>query len=214
MDKGLLVVVSGPAGSGKGTVNGKLLQFPEYAFSVSATTRAPRPGEAHGVNYYYITKDEFESRIANGEMLEYTNYCGNYYGTPLREAIEVLESGRNLILEIEVEGALNVKRLYPEALLIMLLPPSFAVQEARLRGRGTETEEKICERLERTRFELSQINEYDYVVYNYDGQSDDCVEQIRAIVSARRYGNNEAENALAKTFEMSRYPNAERDYFA
>ena len=214
MDKGLLVVVSGPAGSGKGTVNGKLLSFPEYAFSVSATTRAPRPGEVHGVNYYYITKDEFESRIANGEMLEYTNYCGNYYGTPLREAIEVLESGRNLILEIEVEGALNVKRQYPEALLIMLLPPSFAVQEARLRGRGTETEEKICERLERTRFELSQLGAYDYIIYNYDGRSDDCVDQIRAIVSARRYGNDEAANALAKTFELSQYPNAASDYFA
>lgn len=214
MDKGLLVVVSGPAGSGKGTVNGKLTQLPEYAFSVSATTRAPRPGEAHGVNYYYITKEEFETRIANGEMLEYTNYCGNYYGTPLKEAIEVLESGRNLVLEIEVEGALNVKRLYPEALLIMLLPPSFAVQEARLRGRGTETEEKICERLARTHFELSQVCEYDYIVYNYDGKSDDCVEQIRAIVSARRYGNNDAENALAETFEISHYPNAAHDYFA
>ena len=214
MNKGLLVVVSGPAGSGKGTVNGKLTQLPEYAFSVSATTRAPRPGEVHGVNYYYITKEEFENRIANGEMLEYTNYCGNYYGTPLKEAIEVLESGRNLVLEIEVEGALNVKRLYPDALLIMLLPPSFAVQESRLRGRGTETEEKIRERLERTHFELSQIEKYDYIVYNYDGESDACVEQIRTIVSAKRYGNDEVANKLAETFEISHYPHAERDYFA
>ena len=164
MNKGLLIVVSGPAGSGKGTVNKKLLESGEYVFSVSATTRAPRPGEVNGKDYHYITKEDFEHRIAAGEMLEYTQYCGNYYGTPLREAIEVLESGKNLILEIEVEGALNVKRLYPEAVLIMLLPPSFAVQEARLRGRGTETEEKICERLARTREELPELSHYDYVV--------------------------------------------------
>ena len=214
MQKGLLVVVSGPAGSGKGTVNAQLLASPEYAFSVSATTRAPRPGEVHGVNYYYITKEEFEHRIANGEMLEYTNYCGNYYGTPLKEAIEVLESGRNLILEIEVEGALNVKRLYPEALLIMLLPPSFAVQEERLRGRGTETEQKICERLEQTRFELSQVGCYDYVVYNKDGCSEACADDIRAIVATRRYGTDDAARTRAQACEIARHPNAERDYFA
>ena len=119
-------------------------------------------------------------------MLEYTRYCGNYYGTPLREAIEVMESGRNLILEIEVEGAQNVKRLYPEAVLIMLLPPSYAVQEARLRGRGTETEEKICERLNRTREELPLIGHYDYVVYNHDNGADRCAEDIRAIVRAEQ----------------------------
>ena len=165
-EKGLLIVVSGPAGSGKGTVNGILLESPEFAYSVSATTRAPRPGEVDGVNYHFITKEDFEARIARGEMLEYTSYCGNYYGTPLREAIEVMESGRNLILEIEVEGAQNVKRIYPEAVLIMLLPPSFAVQESRLRGRGTETEEKICARLARTREEIPLVDHYDYVVYN------------------------------------------------
>ena len=109
-------------------------------------------------------------------MLEYTQYCGNYYGTPLKEAQEVLRSGKNLILEIEVEGALNVKRLYPEAVLIMLLPPSFSVQESRLRGRATETEEKILARLERTKEELMQLDGYDYVVYNYDGKSEECAE--------------------------------------
>ena len=186
MNKGLLIVVSGPAGSGKGTVNKKLLESGEYVFSVSATTRAPRPGEVNGKDYHYITKEDFEHRIAAGEMLEYTQYCGNYYGTPLREAIEVLESGKNLILEIEVEGALNIKRLYPEAVLIMLLPPSFAVQEARLRGRGTETEEKICERLARTREELPELSHYDYVVYNYDDGVDDCADDIRAIVHAEK----------------------------
>ena len=185
-EKGLLVVVSGPAGSGKGTVNAILLKSPEFAYSVSATTRAPRPGEVDGVNYHFITKKDFEERIARGEMLEYTSYCGNYYGTPLREAMEVMESGRNLILEIEVEGAQNVKRLYPEAVLIMLLPPSFAVQESRLRGRGTETEEKICARLARTREELPLLDHYDYVVYNYDGGAERCADDIRAIVRAEQ----------------------------
>lgn len=184
--KGLLIVISGPAGSGKGTVNGILLQSPEFAYSVSATTRAPRPGEVDGVNYHFISKEEFESRIEHGEMLEYTSYCGNYYGTPLREALEVMESGRNLILEIEVEGARNVKRLYPEAVLIMLLPPSFAVQEARLRGRGTETEEKILARLARTKEELKLVDCYDYVVYNYDNGAGKCADDICGIVRAEQ----------------------------
>ena len=131
MKKGLLIVVSGPAGSGKGTVNGELIKKEGFAFSVSATTRAPRPGEVDGVNYFFVTHEEFERRLAAGEMLEYTQYCGNYYGTPLREAEEVLASGQNLILEIEVEGAMNVKAKYPDAVLIMLLPPTHAIQEDR-----------------------------------------------------------------------------------
>ena len=187
MEKGLLVVVSGPAGSGKGTVNKILLEHPEYVFSVSATTRAPRPGEVDGVNYHYITVEEFERRIAADELLEYTKYCGNYYGTLKRETEAVLESGKNLILEIEVEGAMNVKRLCPDsAVLIMLLPPSYAVQEERLRGRGTETEDVIQKRLERTKEELEFLPQYDYVVYNYDGRAEDCAEEIRSIVCAEK----------------------------
>ena len=200
--KGLLVVISGPAGSGKGTVNAMLLQSPDFAYSVSATTRAPRPGEVDGVNYHFITKEDFERRIANGEMLEYTQYCGNYYGTPLREAIEVMESGRNLILEIEVEGAQNVKRLYPEAVLIMLLPPSYAVQEARLRGRGTETEEKICERLNRTKEELPLVGHYDYVVYNYDNGVERCADDIRCIVRAEQSSTKRHPDAATTYFQV------------
>ena len=201
MKKGLLIVISGPAGSGKGTVNAKLLESEAFAYSVSATTRAPREGEVDGKNYHFISTWEFERRIREGEMLEYTNYCGNYYGTPLKEAEEVLESGKNLILEIEVEGALNVKRLYPEAVLIMLLPPSFAVQEARLRGRGTETEEKIRARLSRTREELPEIYHYDYVVYNKDGGVEACAEDIRSIVRAEQCA-------------VKRHPDASTEYFA
>ena len=182
--QGLMIVISGPAGSGKGTVNAHLLQSGDFVYSVSATTRAPRPGEVDGVNYHYISREEFLSRIESGDMLEYTEYCGNFYGTPLKEALEVLESGKNLILEIEVEGAQNVKAAYPDAVLIMLLPPSFAVQEQRLRGRGTETPEKIAERLTRTREELKQADRYDYVVYNYDGCDVEASDEIRAIVQA------------------------------
>ena len=184
MQRGLMVVVSGPAGSGKGTVNAELLKTGEFVYSVSATTRAPRPGEVDGVNYHFITEAEFRQRLDEGGMLEYTQYCGNFYGTPRKEAEEVLASGKNLILEIEVEGARNVKAAYPDAVLIMLLPPSFAVQEYRLRNRGTETEEKIRERLTRTREEIAQADAYDYVVYNHDGKDLEAAAQIQAIVEA------------------------------
>ncbi len=186
-NKGLLVVVSGPAGSGKGTVNGMLIQKEGYVFSVSATTRAPRPGEVDGVNYHFISREEFEARIERGEMLEYTEYCGNYYGTPEKETLEALEAGKNVILEIEVEGAMNVKRKYPEAVLIMLLPPSYAVQESRLRGRGTETDDVIRKRLARAREEVLFVVNYDYIIYNYDGRAEECVTQIDSIVCAEKH---------------------------
>ena len=184
MKKGLMIVISGPAGSGKGTVNAHLLAREEFVYSVSATTRAPRPGEVDGVNYHYLSREEFLRRIEAGDMLEYTEYCGNFYGTPRKEAEAVLNSGKNLILEIEVEGAQNVKDKYPDAVLIMLLPPSFAVQEQRLRGRGTEPEEKILARLTRTREEVALVDHYDYVVYNYDGKAAEAADEILAIVRA------------------------------
>lgn len=198
--KGLLIVLSGPAGSGKGTVLKELLREEEYCFSVSATTRAPRPGEVDGVNYHFLTREDFLLRLAAGEMLEYTEYCGNYYGTPKKEAEAVLASGKNLLLEIEVEGAFNVKKVYPEAVLIMLLPPSYAVQEARLRGRGTESEEKILERLARAREEIKLVKGYDYVVYNHDGEIEKAVEDVRAIVRA-------------EACALARNPRAAEEYF-
>ncbi|MBP3315610.1 MAG: guanylate kinase [Clostridia bacterium] len=186
MKKGLMLVVSGPAGSGKGTVNAMLLEREDFAFSVSATTRAPRPGEIDGVNYHYITREEFLARIDSGDMLEYTEYCGNFYGTPLKEAEEVMQSGKNLILEIEVEGARNVKAKYPDAVLVLLLPPSYSEQEARLRGRGTETEDKILLRLARAKEEVALADCYDYVVYNFDGRARDAADQILSIVEAEK----------------------------
>ena len=199
MKKGLLIVVSGPAGSGKGTVNAHLLKTDDFVYSVSATTRSPRAGEVDGINYHFISKQEFLRRIDNGDMLEYTEYCGNFYGTPKKEAEEVLNSGKNLILEIEVEGAENIKRKYPDAVLILLLPPSFSVQEKRLRGRATETEEKITERLARAKQEITHANSYDYVVYNYDGKDMDAANDIMAIVNAEKHS-------------MTRNTTVEQDY--
>ena len=201
MQEGLLIVLSGPAGSGKGTVSQLLLRSPEFAFSVSATTRAPRPGEVDGVNYHFISVADFEERIRRGELLEYTNYCGNYYGTLRSEAEAILAGGRNLLREIEVEGAANIRRLRPDAVLIMLLPPSFSVQEKRLRGRGTETEEKIRARLARSRAELDCLHLYDYMVLNRDNGAEDCAEDVRAIVRAERCAVRRHPGAAAAFFE-------------
>ena len=182
--KGLLIVISGPAGSGKGTVLKHVLKNEDFKYSVSATTRAPRPGEINGVNYHFITKEDFIERIESGKMLEHTEYCGNYYGTPLKEAEEVLASGKHLILELEMEGAMNVKRMYPDAVLILLIPPNYATQEARLRGRATETEEKIIARLAKAREEIQLANEYDYVIYNRDFGDKEAAADMFAIVRA------------------------------
>ncbi len=200
MNRGLLVVVSGPAGAGKGTVNAELVRTGEFVYSVSATTRPPRPGEVDGVNYYFITPDEFRERLARGDMLEHTEYCGNFYGTPKKEAEAVLDSGKNLILEIEVDGAMQVKRQFPEAILIMLLPPTFSEQEARLRGRATETEDKILARLAQARNEVPLLPEYDYIVYNREGGALACAEDIRSIIRAERCTTR-------------RNPTASEDYF-
>ena len=200
MKKGLFVVISGPAGTGKGTVIRELLKSEDYLYSVSATTRQPRVGEVDGVNYHFIQKSAFEDMIAQNALMEYTSYCENYYGTPLQFALDGVNAGKNVILELEVEGALNVKRLFPEAVLIMILAPSFAEQEARLRGRATETEEVIQKRLRRTKEEVPLVPEYHYVVYNQPNGFLECAEDIRAIVRAEK-------------LSTVRHPNASDDYF-
>jgi guanylate kinase len=201
MSRGLLIVVSGPAGSGKGTVNSQLVATGDFVFSVSATTRAPRPGEIDGVNYHFIDKEEFQRRIDENGFLEYTTYCDNYYGTPLKEALAVLENGKNLILEIECDGAKNVKRIFPEAVLIMLIPPTFAIQEERLRGRATETEDVILKRLEKAKREIEQLDAYDYIVYNYNGGSAVAADDIKAIVRAEKLARHRQPDAAKKYFE-------------
>ena len=184
-DKGILIIVSGPAGSGKGTVI-KILRemMPGLGYSVSATTRAPRPGEVEGVNYYYKTKEEFERMLENGEIVEHTVYMDNYYGTPAAEIRRCLDGGVDLILEIEVEGAMQIKRLFPDSVAVMLIPPCYELLESRLRGRGTETEEVILRRLARARAEVEQMGDYDYVVVNEENMADKCAAEIAAVICA------------------------------
>ncbi|MBR2444465.1 MAG: guanylate kinase [Clostridia bacterium] len=185
MRKGLLFIISGPAGSGKGTVVNRLLSaHPELKLSISATTRQPRPGEVDGVHYYYISKDEFEERIASGKMLEYTTYSGNYYGTPEKEVRQALENGQDIILEIEVDGAMQIKERIEGAVAIMLTPPNSQVLEARLRGRGTETDEVIKWRLARAKEEVKLLPKYDYLVINEDNRSDECAQMVYSIILA------------------------------
>lgn len=185
MRKGILIVVSGPAGSGKGTVVKQLRgTHPEIGVSVSATTRRPRPGEENGVDYYFIPKEKFVQKIKAGEVLEYTSYCDNYYGTLKSEAERVIGEGRDLILEIEVDGAAQIKRLYPDSVCVMLLPPDAEVLERRLRGRGTECDAVIERRLNRAREELGCLPNYDYVIVNGENESDKCAEALRGIINA------------------------------
>jgi len=186
MRKGLVFVISGPAGSGKGTVV-KLLRemIPTLGFSVSATTRAPRPGEVDGVNYHYMSREDFKRLLDDGMILEHTEYCGNFYGTLKSEAEKVLAEGRDIILEIEVEGALQVKRLLPDdTVTVMLIAPDRDELERRLRGRGTETDEVIVKRLERAIDEVALAEKYDYVVTNETNLESECAEKIRSIITA------------------------------
>lgn len=182
-----LVVVSGPSGSGKDTVVNRLRQLhPEIGLSVSATSRAMRPGEAEGINYYYMTRRQFEDKLAAGEILEHTCYCGNYYGTPKAEVDRRIEQGTTVVLVIEVEGAGNIRRLYPEATTVFIAPPSLEELEHRLRGRGTESEEAIRGRLAQARRELACAGEYTATLVNRE--VDDCARQLYEIIRARQEG--------------------------
>ncbi|WP_100373258.1 guanylate kinase [Bacillus sp. FJAT-45037] len=182
-EKGLLIVLSGPAGVGKGTVCGSLREEETMIqYSVSATTRKPRQGEIDGVNYFFRTRDEFESMIKNDQLLEWAEYVGNYYGTPIDYVRETIDNGQDIILEIEVQGALKVREKFPEGVFIFLMPPSLAELRARIVGRGTETEEVINKRMTVAREEIDMMKKYDYVVEN--DQVDLAVERIKSIVIA------------------------------
>ena len=182
---GFLVVISGPSGGGKGTVVRQVREMmPELALSVSATTGPPRVGEEDGREYYFLDRYAFEEMVAREEMLEYTSYCGNYYGTPKKEAQSIMASGKNMILEIEVEGASQVKRLYPDAVSIMLIPPTIEEMRQRLIGRGTEPIETVEKRLSRAAEEIKLAGEYDYIVINQRDEIEACAKQICEIIHA------------------------------
>ena len=186
MAKGILFVVSAPAGCGKDTILEQALSRNiNLHYSVSATTRPMRPGETDGVSYHFRTRDQFEQMIAQNELLEHTEYCGNYYGTPRKTVEDMLASGKNAVLKIEIEGAANVKKLFPEAVLIFILPPSMRELEHRLRGRGTEDEPTIQKRLEQAKTELSYAKNYDYAITN--GDLEKAVDDLIAVVTAESF---------------------------
>lgn len=197
--KGQLIVVSAPSGCGKDTVISRVFEKlrDEAALSVSMTTRAMRPGEKEGVNYYYVSVNEFKEHIKNGDMLEYANYGSNYYGTPVKPVKERLAEGKTVFLIIEVEGGGNVKKIFPEAKKIFIIPPSMQELENRLRGRGTDSEESIAKRMEIAKTELERAIEYDYVIEN--SVLEDAVSDVISIIRA---GQLEIKNMQNKVREV------------
>lgn len=201
MNKGILVVISAPSGCGKDTIVNEIVKEmgDEASVSVSMTTREMRPGEEEGVNYYYVSVDQFKKNIENGEMLEYTRYGSNYYGTPVGPVKEKLREGKTVFLIIEVEGGENVKKVFPDCVKIFVIPPSMEVLSNRLRGRGTDNEEAIATRLEIARTELQRAVEYDYIVENDVLQ--DAVEDVKAIIKAEKLRINLMQTKLREVIK-------------
>ncbi len=189
--KGILIVVSGFSGAGKGTLMKELLKrYDNYALSVSMTTREPREDEKDGVSYFFVDKETFERSIAADGLIEYASYCGNYYGTPREYVEKCLDAGKDVILEIEIQGALKVKEKFPEALLLFVMPPDAKELKRRLEGRGTESPEVIQKRLERACEEAEGIENYEYLIINDD--LEECVREMHGIIGAAR--RNPARN--------------------
>lgn len=186
-DRGLLIVFSGPSGVGKGTVRQEIFSTPDHKFeySVSMTTRAQRPGEVDGKDYFFRSREEFEELIRNGQMLEYAEYVGNYYGTPLTYVNETLDKGIDVFLEIEVQGALQVKKKVPDAVFIFLTPPDLNELQERLVGRGTDSEEVIAQRIERAREEIALMSEYDYAIVNDEVPL--AAERVKRVIEAEHF---------------------------
>ncbi len=197
-EKGILMVISGPSGSGKGTVVSCLTENTDFVISISATTRQPRDYEENGVHYFFKTLDEFGDMINNDELLEWASFCGNYYGTPKAYVEEKLAEGKNVILEIEVQGAHQIKKLYPEAALIFLVPPSKEELMDRLCGRGTEDEDTITRRLQRAEEEIKFLPDYDYVVVN--DYVDKAAEKIMDIAKSEKMRSYRYKN-MVEAFE-------------
>ncbi|MDD6635292.1 MAG: guanylate kinase [Ruminococcus sp.] len=194
MNKGLLIVVSAPSGCGKGTILSEVLKDDRFYYSVSATTRSPRLGEVNGATYHFITKQDFEERIKNNAMLEYAEYCGNYYGTPKKEIDEMREHGKNVILEIEVQGAMKVREICPDAVFIFVLPPSVAELERRLKKRATETDDVIAQRVSQARSEIELARKYDYVVVN--AALEDAINDFKTVIKAEELKVSNAQDLI------------------
>lgn len=195
--RGIMIVLSGFSGVGKGTLVRELLRaYDNYALSVSMTTRKPREGEQEGVSYYFVDRDAFEKTIAEDGLIEYAQYCGNYYGTPRRYVENTLAEGRDVILEIEIQGALKIKERFPQALLLYVMPPCAAELKKRLVGRGTEEAAVIEKRLKRAREEAEGIENYDYIVINDD--LEECVREVHGIITAARRTPDRNEQFIAE----------------
>ncbi len=197
--RGILAIISGFSGAGKGTVVNKLLEKDNYAVSISATTREPRQGEVDGKNYFFKSRDEFENMIENNQLIEYAEYVGNYYGTPRDYVFKKLEEGYDVILEIEMQGALKVKEKFPETALIFITPPSADELKKRLVGRGTETIEQIDKRMSRAVDECDYMNKYDYIVVNDD--LDECVDEIHRLLQAIHNAKENQSELIEKITE-------------
>jgi len=182
--KGLLVVISGPSGAGKGTICKALLQENDFWLSVSATTRQPRKGEVDGVNYYFLSKEDFEEKISKNDFLEYAEVYGNYYGTPKSKALEAINNGNDVILEIDIQGALKVKESYPEGVFIFILPPSMEELKQRIINRGSETPESLMTRFKSAYKEINYVSKYNYAVVN--DTVEEAVKKIQGIMVAER----------------------------
>lgn len=200
-NKGTLYIISAPSGTGKGTIVAELLRSdPSIFFSVSATTRSPREGEVHGVNYLFISREEFLKTAENGGMLEYAEFCENFYGTPKKPVTDALEAGRDVILEIETVGAMKVMQSVPEAVSIFILPPSIAELRHRLEVRGTETKEVIDKRISEARAEIEKALNYEYVVVNDDLEKaiDDVKTVMKAAKKMKKLNSDTIKGVLAK----------------
>jgi guanylate kinase len=200
-EKGLLIVLSGPSGVGKGTVRKAIFSQPDvdFQYSISATSRKPREGEVDGIDYFFKSKEQFEEMIANDELLEHAEYVGNYYGTPIEYVRKTLDEGKDVFLEIEVQGARQVREKFPDGLFIFLAPPSLKELENRIITRGTETDELIRNRMKAAREEIEMMNLYDYVVEN-DHVEHAC-ERINAIVVAEHLRRERVEKRYKKLLE-------------